>query len=492
MTEHDILIPVILSGGTGTRLWPISRESHPKQFIKLPDGQTLLQKTYLRACHFPNTPEIITITNKEYYLKHKSDYEKTNPTYKPSLTSFLLEPSARNTAPAIALAALKVIENYGPEALLLILPADHLVEDIQAFIQDCQTAISLAKNNKIVTFGINPSYPETGYGYIECGEALTTNEHCHQVLRFVEKPNIQLANIYFNSKRYLWNSGMFCFKAAAILQEFAQHAGKLLNDAKACWEVSQKKNIHPAIFELDGQSFANVENISIDYALLEKSQQIIVVSCQFDWRDIGSWEAYKMLHKADHNGNTILGDVILIDSQDNFIHSEGRMVASIGVSNLAIIDTPDALLITHRERAQDVKHVVETLKHNAHETYLTHRTVLRPWGSYTILEEGPAFKIKRIVVDPNASLSLQMHQYRSEHWIVVSGVANVVNGDKEYQLQTNESTFVPMGSQHRLSNPGNEDLIIIEVQTGSYLGEDDIVRIEDSYGRVNNITLSIP
>jgi mannose-1-phosphate guanylyltransferase / mannose-6-phosphate isomerase len=483
MTNKNKLIPIILSGGAGSRLWPISRESHPKPFIKLQDGQSLLQKTYQRASNLANVSGMITVTNKEYYLKSKAEYEKLK-TDEAINASFLLEPIARNTAPAIALAALKAAAEYGREAILLVLPADHLIADTAIFSQQCERAYQLALAGNIVTFGIQPTLPETGFGYIQCGMPHPNIAHTYQVASFVEKPSAQLAETYLASKQYLWNSGMFCFRADVILQQLEQHAPDLFYLAKDCWTKTEALQTNAQVVELDVHSFQHLKDISIDYAVMEKSEKLMVIACNMDWHDIGSWDAYKKLFRADHNGNTILGDAIVIDSKNNLIHSDNRMVASIGVDDLAIIDTPDALLITRRDRAQDVKQVVQTLKNNAHESYLTHRTVMRPWGSYTVLEEGPGFKIKRIMVRPGASLSLQVHKHRSEHWVVVSGTANVINGETEYRLKTNESTFVPLGTAHRLSNPEITDLIIIEVQTGQYLGEDDIIRLDDTYGRV--------
>ena len=471
------IIPVILSGGAGARLWPISRESHPKPFITLPDGQSLLQKTFARACQFTVAPEIITITNKEYYLKSRAAYESAGIHPAASL-SFLLEPVARNTAAAIALAALKIVNTYGPDAIMLILPADHLITPVDAFVNCCEQAFAIAATGKLVTFGIKPTSPETGYGYIECGTAPSSS-----VIRFVEKPTLAVARSYLAAGNFLWNAGMFCFKAGIILEQFAKYSPALLPPIVACWEESLLNHANPAVMEFTAAAFHSLQNISIDYAIMEKSQDIHVIHCDFDWQDIGSWEAYKNLYTADSNGNTILGDAILIDSENNFIHSQNRIVTSIGINNLTIIDTPDAMLITHRDRVQDVKQIVQTLKTNAHESYLTHKTVVRPWGSYTVLEEGPSFKIKRIEVKPGASLSLQKHQHRSEHWVVVDGSAHIINGDKEYTLETNESTFVAMHTPHRLSNPSDKPLIIIEVQTGSYLGEDDILRLDDNYGR---------
>ncbi len=470
------LIPIILSGGAGTRLWPVSRESHPKPFMLLPDGNSLLQKTFIRAQNLPHVAEIMTITNKEYFLKSKAAYQAVSTST--IAQSFLLEPSARNTAPAIALAALRASHFHGNDSILLVLPADHLITDMDAFNTSVAKACELAALGKLVTFGITPLTPETGFGYIE------TRADSHDVVRFVEKPNRDVAETYLASGRYLWNSGMFCLQTGTVLQELAKHAPTLLAAAKNCWQKTLEQQETDCIQNIDADSFENIENISIDYALMEKSTEIACIRADFAWQDIGSWDAYKALFQSDSDGNTVIGNVILIDSQNNFIQSEGRMVASIGISNLAIIDTPDAMLITHRDRAQDVKQIVQHLKSSAHESYLTHRTVIRPWGSYTILEEGPCFKIKRIVVNPGASLSLQTHAKRSEHWVVVSGSALVVNGDKTYTLNINESTFVAIGAKHRLSNPNQEPLIIIEVQTGQYLGEDDIVRLDDTYGRI--------
>lgn len=468
------LIPVILSGGSGTRLWPISRESHPKPFITLPDGQSLLQKTFLRACQFDKAPEIITITNKEYYLKSKAAYDTAGALQAPTQT-YLLEPFGRNTAPAIALAALKINEKYGADAIMLVLPADHLITPVDLFVASCQRAVIAASNHDLVTFGIKPDAPETGYGYIEVDDG-------HHAKRFVEKPDLATALTYLASGRYFWNSGMFCFKVQSILTAFQQFAPSLLKAAEHCWQQSTKTN--PDVIALDETAFSELENISIDYAVMEKSSTIAVIESEFNWQDIGSFDAYHKLFAKNSDGNTIHGDVIMIDSTNNFIHSEGRMVASIGINDLTIIDTPDAMLITHRDRTQDVRQIVQALKASAHESYATHRTVIRPWGSYTVLEEGPCFKIKRIVVKPGASLSLQKHEHRSEHWVVVDGTASIVIGEETFLLQTNESTFVPLNTAHRLSNPAEKPLIIIEVQTGVYLGEDDIVRMEDTYGRV--------
>ncbi len=484
MITNHTLIPIILSGGTGSRLWPVSRESHPKPFMLLQDGESLLQKTYYRASQLPHVAEMMTITNKEYYLKSKADYQSITNIHHPIIHRYLLEHSARNTAPAITLAAFQILATHGGQAVMLVLPADHLLTPVTDFITSCMSACQLAATKKLVTFGITPTTPETGYGYIELGDPIATEANAYQVKRFVEKPNRDVAETYLATQQYLWNSGMFCFEVGTYLAELAKHTPAIYSAARKAWEKTAARTENPTVYEIDAQSFNQIESISIDYALMEKSAEIAVLRATFDWQDIGSWDAYKQLFPTDAKGNAVVGDAILIDSENNFIQSDTRMVASIGINNLAIIDTPDALLITHRDRTQDVKQIVDMLKTNSHESYLSHRTVIRPWGSYTILEEGPAFKIKRICVNSHASLSLQTHAKRSEHWVVVSGTALVVNGEATYELYTNQSTFVPINTKHRLSNPTDEPLIIIEVQTGTYLGEDDIIRLEDTYGRL--------
>lgn len=482
------LIPIILSGGTGSRLWPLSRESHPKPFITLPDGQSLLQKTFSRAVNCsPITPisEILTVTNKEYYLKTKAEYEKVSLASHPNC-HFLLEPTARNTAPAILLAALDILERHGEIAMMLVLPADHLIKDQAAFQQACAQAYELAIQNQLVTFGILPTRAETGFGYIELGKQL--NEKCFEAKQFVEKPDKTTAMHYLTSERYLWNAGMFCFSVQTILAAYKQHQPDLFKLAVDIHQKARHSPIYPATTEFTAEQFNALPAISIDYAVMEKATNIAVVRGEFQWCDIGSFEAYQHLFKADDHGNTLSGDTVLIDATNNLIHSEDRLVAAIGIDHLAVIDTPDALLITQRDRCQAVKDVVQVLKQRNHESYMTHRTVIRPWGSYTVLEQSQTFKIKRIVVKPKGTLSLQLHKHRSEHWVVVAGTAKVVNGEREYVLKTNESSFIPMNTPHRLSNPTDEDLVIIEVQTGAYVAEDDIIRLEDTYGRATTET----
>lgn len=476
------LIPTILCGGAGSRLWPVSRELHPKPFMRLADGQSLLQKAWLRGVALPDVAEVVTVTNRELFFKTEDEYREVAGLAPKGMTnSFILEPFGRNTAPAIAAAALQVAAAHGDDALMLVLAADHLISDQAAFAVAVAQAMELARQGKLVTFGIQPLAPETGYGYIEA-EGST-------VLRFVEKPNLEKAGEYLATGRYLWNSGMFCFAAGAMLREMAQHCPAILAATRACVEQASKATGKGFTqIELTPDTFGQVPDDSIDYAVMEKSHHVAVVPCSIGWSDIGSWDAVGDLAEPDGNGNRIEGEVQLHDVNNCYIQSNARMVGAVGISNLIIVDTPDALLVVDRSRAQDVKHLYASLKSHGHEAHKLHRTVHRPWGTYTVLEESKGFKIKRIEVKPGASLSLQMHHHRSEHWIVVSGMAKVVNGDRELFVHTNESTYIPAGHKHRLENPGLLNLVMIEVQSGEYLGEDDIVRFEDVYGRATGVT----
>ncbi|MDP2830344.1 MAG: mannose-1-phosphate guanylyltransferase/mannose-6-phosphate isomerase [Sulfuricellaceae bacterium] len=487
-----MLIPVILSGGAGTRLWPVSREAHPKPFMKLADGQSLLQKTFLRAISLAGVSEVLTITNREYYFKTKDEYAGAI-AKSPATHTYLLEPVGRNTAPAIALGAMKIAAEHGSDALMLVLAADHLIANLEAFSLSIKNASEAAKQGALVTFGIVPTAPETGFGYIEMDidppftweENSVAEGKSLPVRRFVEKPTQELAAEYLASKRYLWNSGMFCFKAGVILRELEIHAPDLYQAARICWDATRtEKDNGAAMMEIESATFTHVPDISVDYAVMEHSDKVAVVPGNFGWSDIGSWGAVSELTRPDEAGNRVVGEAILVGTENTYIQSESRLVAAVGLEHLIIIDTPDALLVADRDRTQDVKKVVEQLKLQAHESYKLHRTITRPWGTYTVLEEGNHFKIKRIVVKPGASLSLQMHHHRSEHWIVVCGMARVVNGENELFVNTNESTYIPAGHQHRLENPGILDLVMIEVQSGEYLGEDDIVRFHDHYERI--------
>ncbi|MBU3071654.1 mannose-1-phosphate guanylyltransferase/mannose-6-phosphate isomerase [Aestuariicella sp. G3-2] len=470
-----MLVPVILSGGAGSRLWPVSREKHPKPFMVLKDGESLLQKAFSRAVRLNGVKQVITVTNREFFFKSEDEYREVNATSIP--TQFILEPVGRNTAAAIAAATLQVQKEHGDNTILLILTADHLINNQSAFADAVESAVKLAESDRIVTFGIQPERPETGYGYIEANGS--------EVLRFVEKPTLEVAQEYLAAGNYLWNAGMFCFKAGVMAAELDSlstdiftSVGLSLNEAQH--SVSDSGLVSQ--IELP-KSFESVPADSIDYAIMEKSRRMSVVSCDIGWSDIGSWDAVSGLNDSDQQGNTIIGDSILHDVKNCHIQSSGRLVGAVGLDNLVVVDTPDALLIADRNRSQEVKQIVSQLKIANHEAAQFHKTVHRPWGTYTVLEEGDNYKMKRIVVKPGASLSLQMHHHRSEHWIVVSGMAKVVNGEEEFMVSANESTYIPAGHKHRLANPGVTEVVLIEVQTGEYLGEDDIVRFQDNYGR---------
>ncbi|ROL66988.1 mannose-1-phosphate guanylyltransferase/mannose-6-phosphate isomerase [Pseudomonas protegens] len=474
------LIPCIIAGGAGTRLWPVSREAMPKPFMRLPDGESLLQKTFVRATTLKDVGRLLTVTNREVFFRTLDDYRLLNTTRID--LDFILEPFGRNTAPAIAAAALHVSRLYGDDAQLLVLPADHLIKDVQAFAAAVESARQLADQGWLATFGIVPTHAETGFGYIEKGQGL--NSESFQVSRFVEKPDAATAQRYVDGGLHLWNGGMFCMRADVILQELREFVPELVSAVEHCLELSHRKEgKHELQVELDGESFALAPDISIDYAVMERSKKVAVVPCQLGWSDIGSWQAVRDLTPADEHGNQCNGETVLHDVNNCYIDSRKRLVGGVGLNNLIIIDTPDALLVADGNRSQDVKLIAQELKRLGHDAYKLHRTVTRPWGTYTVLEEGPRFKIKRIMVKPEASLSLQMHHHRSEHWIVVSGMARVTNGEDEFLLNTNESTFIKPGRTHRLVNPGVIDLVMIEVQSGEYLGEDDIVRFNDIYGR---------
>lgn len=469
-----MLVPVILSGGAGSRLWPVSREAYPKPFIKLADGQTLLAKTLARALRIEGVSRVVTVTNKEYFFITRDEYFDSGARCD---HVFILEPCARNTAPAIAAAALWAREGLGDEAELLVLPADHVIRGDDKFLNAVRTARELAREELLVAFGIKPDAPETAYGYIECGKA---HGKGYRVARFVEKPTAKAAARMIATRKYFWNSGMFCFKATAFLEALNACNPALHRAASACWAVSKKA---PEKIELDAATFSKLPDISVDYAVMEKAKNVAMVKAGFKWSDVGSWKALSELTPADKDGNRTQGEVMLTDTRDSYIQSDARVVAAVGMKGMIVVDTPDALLVASKDRTQDVKQVVQRLKVQNHPAHQIHRTVHRPWGTYTVLEEGPGYKIKRIVVKPGASLSMQMHKHRSEHWVVISGDAKVVNGEKELAVRPNESTFIPAGNRHRLTNPGAADLVIIEVQAGSYVGEDDIVRFDDVYGR---------
>lgn len=486
-----MLIPVVLSGGNGSRLWPVSREAHPKPFIRLNnDPYSLIQKTYHRAINIPNVEKIITVTNFEYYYQSKKEVIDLGQPGIAKKFNFILEPYSRNTAAAIAFSALFVNEFIGPDAILLVLPADHIILNQDKFNLSVEKAYQLAKQELLTTFGIIPHKPETAYGYIQYHESMKIAS-AFKVVNFHEKPVFEEAQSFIEQGNYLWNSGIFCFSAKTFLNALKQYMPKLYLTSLNCWKLSLKNyNLPFNKINLDKQSFCKLENISVDYALMEKAKNLAVIPADFGWSDIGSWDALNTLLKPEENGNRVLGNACLQETYNTTIYSQnspGRLIAAIGIENLTIVDSSDALLICKHTHIQKVKQLVEELKLNRHEAYRYHQTVYRPWGHYTILDQGPNYKLKRLTVHQGASLSLQLHQYRSEYWVVVAGIATVENNHKKMTLKEKESTFIALGHKHCLSNFNDKDLILIELQIGSYLGEDDIIRFKDNYDRENNI-----
>ena len=468
-----MLHPVVLSGGSGTRLWPLSRQNQPKQFLALVGERSLYQETILRANALPDAQPPVTVCSDDHRFMVGEQLQAIGI----GSGGIVLEPMARNTAPAIALAALHVLES-DPEATMLVMPADHLIEDEAAFRAAVEAAMVLGQDDWLVAFGIKPDYAETGYGYILQGDRLGDG---YRIERFVEKPDLATAEQYLAAGSYAWNSGMFLFRAKAYLDELGRHAPGILDAAHAAYRGASSDL---DFIRVDSDAFAASPSDSIDYAVMEKTDRAAVVPVSCGWSDIGSWTSLWAVAEHDADGNRNEGDVISIDTHDSLIKaSERRMIATIGVDDLVIIDTPDATLVARKDRVQDVKAVVDALKAAGRNEHLFHRKVYRPWGSYDSIGVGERFQVKRIVVKPGAALSLQKHAHRAEHWVVVSGVAEVTCDDRVFDLHENESTFIPLGSVHRLRNHGIEPVELIEVQSGSYLGEDDIVRLEDVYGR---------
>lgn len=473
-----MLIPVILSGGAGTRLWPASRQAYPKPFLRLSDGESLLGKTLQRALRCADAGEIVTVTSQDHYFLTRDEYAR-NVDANAVRQRFLLEPTGRNTAPAIVLAALDLQARHGDEAMLLVLPADHLIHDADRFVRDVQAAAALAQQGYLVTFGIQPTHPETGFGYIRAGGAIDAGGS-RTIDAFVEKPDLATAEDYVASGDYYWNSGMFCFAAKALLDAAADVCPDVLAAAQACRAESDTA-AEPQRYARE--RFIAQPDISIDYAVMERAARRAVVPARFDWSDIGSWKALGELDAPDAQGNRARGQAILVESENCYVEAGDRVVAAVGVRDLVIVDAGDAVLVADRERSQEVKGVVEKLKAQGHGAATHHLTVHRPWGSYTVLEDANDCKVKRLTVKPGGILSLQKHHRRSEHWTVVDGTARVRVGDEEFLLERNQSTYIPMDTLHRLENPGDRDLHLIETQCGDYFGEDDIVRLEDVYGR---------
>ena len=470
--------PIILAGGSGVRLWPLSRRANPKQFIALTHAKlSMLQTTVARLQGLTGAEiaEPLLICNEEHRFLAAEQMRQMGYAH----SKVLLEPAGRNTAPALALAALqRTSHDAAGQDLLLVLAADHHMANDDAFHEALRQAVPLATAGKLVTFGVVPTHAETGYGYIEKGESLP--EGGFEVRQFVEKPDASTAQRYLSSGHYLWNSGMFMFSAKAYLVELARHAPDIL---EACQLALAEGSQDQDFIRVGIEAFKACRDESIDYAVMEHTTKAAVVPLDAGWSDVGSWSSLWAVSEKNDEGNALHGDVVVLDTRDCMIRSSGRLVATLGVSDLVIVDTPDALLVAHQSRVQDVKKIVDRLKADSRNEHLNHREVYRPWGKYDSVDAGERYQVKRITVKPGAKLSVQMHHHRAEHWIVVKGTARVTNGDNTSLVSENESTFIPIGQVHALENPGKIELEMVEVQSGSYLGEDDIVRFDDRYGR---------
>ena len=460
--------PVILAGGSGTRLWPLSRSLYPKQFLRLGSEHSLLQNTVKRAGEICGGKAIIVCNEEHRFLTAEQLREIDGS------AAIILEPVARNTAPAIALAALHAV-SLNPEAIITVLSADHMIDDSEKFCRHVEEAVNAANDGSLVTFGVVPDRPETGYGYIKA-----QSDGVSKISEFKEKPDLDTAQKYIDSGDYYWNSGMFVFRAQAYLDALQSHAPGIL---KSCTAAHANTSEDLDFIRVDEAAFSACENISVDYAVMEKTNSALVVPFTAGWSDIGSWDAVHQISEKDSNGNASNGDTMLVDSENCYVNAGSRLVAALGLENISIVETRDCVLVANNERAQDAKKFALMLKDAGRNEADTHTQVFRPWGSYQTINLGNRFQVKRITVKPGAKLSLQKHHHRAEHWVVVEGTAIVTCDDKEIMLTENQSTYLPLGAMHRLENPGKIPLELIEVQSGSYLGEDDIVRYDDVYGR---------
>jgi mannose-1-phosphate guanylyltransferase len=460
---------IIMAGGTGSRLWPLSRAMHPKQFLALHGEETMLQATMKRISDL-DINSSLTICNEEHRFFVAEQLRELG-----KLDSIILEPDGRNTAPAIALAAMmSEIEN---DPILLVLAADHIIEDKTSFTEKVKEAIPLAESGNLVTFGIVPHEPNTGYGYIKCGDSIGAG---FEVEKFIEKPSAPVAQDFINSDKYLWNSGMFLFKASRYLEELKKYRPNIYEACQLSIENIKRDN---DFIRVNEAAFEQCPSESVDYAVMEQTTDAVVVPLEAGWSDIGSWASLWEIAKKDSNGNFSNGDVILHDTNNSYIRTDDKLVTTVGIDDLVILSTKDALLVADKNKVQDVKAIIEQLKNEKRPEWNFHRVVYRPWGKYDSIDTGSEYQVKRITVNPGAKLSVQMHHHRAEHWIVVSGEAKVTVGNRTFILNKNESTYIPLGEVHSLENPGIDKLELIEVQSGSYLGEDDIVRLSDHYGR---------
>ena len=467
-----ILQPVLLSGGSGTRLWPLSREAYPKQFLPLVGDNTMMQDTWLRVAPIASVAPIV-VANEDHRFLAAEQLRLVGVEH----AAIVLEPVGRNTAPAIAAAALQATADGG-DPLLLVLPSDHVVRDAEAFRAAVQAAMPAAEDGALVTFGIVPEAPETGFGYIQSGGG-GDGRGVRKVLRFVEKPDAATAQSYLDAGGYYWNSGMFLFRASRYLEELGRFRHDILEAVRGAFAGAQRDG---DFVRLDKDAFAASPSDSIDYAVMEKTDRAMVLPVDIGWNDVGSWSALWQVSEQDGDGNAHHGDVVAVDSHNSYAYAR-RMVALVGVDDLVVVETDDAVLVARKDRVQQVKDVVAKLKAGQRSHAVLHREVHRPWGSYDSIDADDGFQVKRIKVKPGARLSLQSHKHRAEHWIVVRGTARVTRDNDVFELHANQSTYIPLGAKHRLENPGTEMLELIEVQSGGYLGEDDIVRYEDVYGR---------
>lgn len=466
------IIPVILSGGAGTRLWPLSREMYPKQLLALAGKHTMLQDTATRLAGIAGALPPIVVCNEAHRFTVAEQIRALGLT----ASAILLEPAGRNTAPAVALAALKALE-IQPNATIVVAPADHVIRDPRVFQAAAEVAAGLAQEGKLVTFGIVAHAPETGYGYIRRGDG---KGPAYPVAQFIEKPPLDVAAQFVASGDYFWNSGMFVFKADRYLAELAEFAPDILEASRAAFQAA-KADLD--FVRIDPGEFRKCRSESIDYAVMEKTRDAVVLPLDAGWSDVGSWSSLFDALPADEEGNVLQGDVMVYDTHDCYVHSTSRLVAAVGMDDHIIVETKDAILVAPKGRVQDVKELVAMIKNSGRSESALHREVFRPWGSYDSIDSGERFQVKRLSVKPGGVLSMQMHHHRAEHWIVVHGTARITCNDKVFLLSENESTYIPIGATHRIENPGKVPLQIIEVQSGAYLGEDDIVRFEDNYGR---------
>lgn len=467
------MIPVVLSGGSGSRLWPLSRAMHPKQFLSIGGEYSLFQSTLKRLAKIESislTPIVVSNEDHRFLVAEQCRALGVTP------SAILLEPCGRNTAPAIAAAVVKALST-GKDELLLVLPADHAIDNIEALQSAFEAGAIAANNGNIVTFGIVPNKPETGYGYIRVAEKVHTTQ---PVEAFVEKPDFETAQGYLEDGRYYWNSGMFLFKASVMLEQLRTHAPLVLQSVEAALEAATNDL---DFTRLNSEAFGAAENISIDYAVMERSDKVAVLPLDAGWNDVGSWSAVWEIADKDTEGNATRGDVILEATRNAYVHAEHRMVSVLGLDDIVVVETADAVMVTSKDKAQDVKLLVDQIKKSKRTEATNHRKVYRPWGAYDSIDNGTRYQVKRITVAPGQKLSVQMHHHRAEHWIVVTGTAKVTIGDEDVLLTENQSTYIPVGVIHALENPGKIPLEMIEVQSGTYLGEDDIVRFEDRYGR---------